>query len=57
MVFEIITLHFHKIWTIYNTFAVPEAHKYEQNKAGTTNTDYEHINKKKKELPSESRKV
>ena len=32
-----------------------EAHKYEQHKTGTTDTDYEHINRKKKqELPSES---
>ena len=31
----------------YNTFTVPaEAHKFEQNKTRTTNTDYEHINTK-----------
>ena len=31
-------------------FTVPEAHKYEQNKRGTTGTDYEHKNRKKQEL-------
>ena len=31
---------------------MPEAHKYEQNKIGNTNTDYEYINRKKQELPS-----
>ena len=36
---------------------MPEAHKYEQNKTGTTDTDYEHINRKKQELPSEPLKV
>ena len=35
-------------------FTVPEAHKYKQNKTGTTDTDYEHINRKKQELPSGS---
>ena len=38
MVFE--TLHLCQIWTLYNTFAVLEAHKYEQNKTGNTDTDY-----------------
>ena len=33
---------------------MPEAHKYEQNKIGNTDTDYEYINRKKQELPSES---
>ena len=28
-------------------FTVPEAHKFEQNKTRTTDTDYEHINRKK----------
>ena len=51
MVFE--TLHLCQIWTLYNIFAVPEAHKYEQNKTGNTDRDYEHINRKKQELPSE----
>ena len=36
------------------TFAVPKAHKYEQHITGTTDTDYEHINRKKQELPSQS---
>ena len=36
------------------TQLVPEAHKYEQNKTGNTDTDSEYINKKKQELPSES---
>ena len=35
---------------IKKIFTVPEAHKYEQNKRGTTGTDYEHKNRKKQEL-------
>ena len=35
---------------------MPEARKYEQNKTGITDIDYEHINRKKQELPSESLK-
>ena len=54
MVLEIFTLHLCQIWTLYNTFTVPEAHTYEQNKTGTTDASYEHINTKKQELPSES---
>ena len=39
-------------------FTMPEAQKYEQNKTVTTDTDYEHINRKKqKSSPSESLKV
>ena len=58
MVFEIFTLHLCQIWTIYNMFTMPEAQKYEQNKTVTTDTDYEHINRKKqKSSPSESLKV
>ena len=34
----------------YNIFRVREAHKFEQNETRTTDTDYEHINRKKKEL-------
>ena len=52
----IFTLHLRQIWTIYNTFTMPEARKYEQNKTGITDIDYEHINRKKQELPSESLK-
>ena len=52
MVFE--TLHLCQIWTLYNTFAVPEAHKYKENKTENTDRDYEHINRKKQELPLES---
>ena len=52
MVFE--TLHLCQIWTLYKTFAVLEADKYEQNKTGNTDRDYEHTNRKKQELPSES---
>ena len=44
IVFEIFTMHFWKIWTLYNTFTVPEAHKYELNKARTTDKDHEHMN-------------
>ena len=33
---------------------MPEAHRYEQNKTGTTDTDYEHMKRKKQELASES---
>ena len=47
MVCEIFTVHSCQIWTLYNTFTVPEAHKSEQNKTKTTDTDYEHINTKK----------
>ena len=36
---------------------MPEAHKYKQNKTRTTDADYEQINRKKQELPSESLKV
>ena len=36
-------MHSCHISTLYNTFPVPEAHNYEQNKARTTDTDYEHI--------------
>ena len=50
MVCEIITLHACQIWTLYNIFTVPEEHKFEQNEQRTTDTDYEHINRKKKEL-------
>ena len=35
---------------------MPEARKYEQNKTGITDIDYEHINRKKQELPLESLK-
>ena len=28
----------------FTTHLVPEAHKYEQNKTGNTDTDYEYIN-------------
>ena len=52
MVFE--TLQLCQIWTLYKTFAVLEADKYEQNKTGNTDRDYEHTNRKKQELPSES---
>ena len=39
-------------------FTMPEAQKYEQNTTVTTDTDYEHINRKKqKSSPSESLKV
>ena len=48
------TLHLCQIWTLYNTFAVPEAHKYKENKTENTDRDYEHINRKKQELPLES---
>ena len=43
-----------QIWILCNTFTVPEAHRYEQNKTGTTDTDYEHMKRKKQELASES---
>ena len=49
-ILEIFTLHLCQIWTLDNTFTVPEVHKYEQNKTVTTDTDYEHINRKKQEL-------
>ena len=52
--FEIFTLHSCQIWARYNTFTVPDAHKYEQNKTGTTDTGYEHIKREKHELASES---
>ena len=31
-------------------FIVPKAHKFKQNKARNTDTDYEHINTKKQHL-------
>ena len=54
IILEIFTLRSYHIWTFYNTFTVPQAHKYKQNKTGTTDTDYEHKNVKKQELSSES---
>ena len=42
--FEIFKMNSCQIWTLYNTFTVPEAHKYEINKTSTTDTDYEHMN-------------
>ena len=52
MVFQIFTRA--QIWVLYNTFTVPEAHRYEQIKTGTTDTDYEHLKRKKQELASKS---
>ena len=54
MVFEKSTLHSCQILTLYNTFIMPEAHKFEKNKTGTTDTDYEHLDRKKQEIPSDS---
>ena len=39
---------------LHKIFIVPEAHDYKQNKTENTDTDYEHINKKKQKLSSES---
>ena len=39
---------------LHKIFIVPEAHDYKQNKPENTDTDYEHINKKKQKLSSES---
>ena len=38
MVFEVFALDLCEKWTLYNTFTVPEAYKYEQNKTGNTGT-------------------
>ena len=54
MVFEIFALHSCQIWTLYNTFTVPETHKFEQNKTRTTDSHYEHVNTKKQELTWQS---
>ena len=48
MICETFTLHLCQIWTLYyNTLAVPEALKFEQNKTRATDTDYEHVNTEK----------
>ena len=54
MVFEKFALHSYQIWTLYNTSIVPDARKYQQNKTGTNDTDYERIKREKQELASES---
>ena len=43
MICEMFTLYSCQIWTLYNTFTVPEPHKFEQNKTRATGTDYEHL--------------
>ena len=44
MICEIFTLHSCQILTLYyNTFTVPEAHKFKQNKTRTTDAVDEHI--------------
>ena len=53
MVLEIFTLHLCQILTLHSQCHRYEPHKYEQNKTGNTDTDYEHINRKKQELPVE----
>ena len=50
MACEIFTLDSCQIWTLYNIFTVPGAHKFEQNETRTTDADYEHINIKKQEI-------
>ena len=37
-------MHSCQIGTLYKTFTVPEAHKYEQNKTRTTDAHYEQMN-------------
>ena len=54
MVFEIFKLHSCQIQTFITHSTVPEAHKYKQNKTGTTDTDFKCIKRQKQELASES---
>ena len=42
--FEILTMPSCQIWTLNNTFTVPEAHIYELNITRTADKDYEHMN-------------
>ena len=52
MVFE---MPFIYAWNEHFTrHSASETHKYKQNKTGNIDTDYEYINRKKQELPSES---
>ena len=43
MICEMFTLYSCQIWTLFNTFTVPESHKFEQNKTRATGTGYEHL--------------
>ena len=58
----LLVVAFLKIYSVYARYkhfithsqCQKHTHKYKQNKTGNTDTDYEHKNLKKQELPSES---